>query len=170
MSLGVEGGSVVRVQEVRDKGMWVSEGLSGVLVLLQHELELELDRLQDRLRDLELELDRSRQRELEARHDVERHKLYPSASPRSAPTTPVRSCCFSLSLSLSLSPSVSCSLSPSLSLPLSLSPSLSFSLSLSGCQYMVSFNCISSGTDASSVYLHTFQNVSAAFSRSCSSM
>ncbi|XP_076469593.1 LOW QUALITY PROTEIN: uncharacterized protein LOC143299932 [Babylonia areolata] len=53
-----------------------------------HELELELDRLQDRLRDLELELDRSRQRELEARHDVERHKLYPSASPRSAPATP----------------------------------------------------------------------------------
>ncbi|KAL8567867.1 hypothetical protein ACOMHN_058989 [Nucella lapillus] len=58
------------------------------LTVKGHELELELDRLQDRLRDLELELDRSRQRELEARHDVERHKLYPSASPRSAPTTP----------------------------------------------------------------------------------
>ena len=134
MSMGVEGGSVVRVQEVRDKGTWVSEGLSGVLVLLQHELELELDRLQDRLRDLELELDRSRQRELEARHDVERHKLYPSASPRSAPTTPVRSCCFSLSLSLSFSLSHSLSLflllSLSLSLPLSLSLSLPLSLSL----------------------------------------
>ena len=67
------------------------QGFSGVLFMwFQHELEMELDRLQDRLRDLELELDRSRQRELEARHDVERHKLYPSASPRSTPTTPVR--------------------------------------------------------------------------------
>ncbi|XP_070212349.1 A-kinase anchor protein 9-like isoform X3 [Littorina saxatilis] len=53
-----------------------------------HELELELDRLQDKLQDLELELDRSRQREIEAKHDLERHKLYPSASPRSAPVTP----------------------------------------------------------------------------------
>lgn len=52
------------------------------------ELELELDRLQDRLQDLELELDRSRQRELEARHDVERQKLYVSAGPHSTQTTP----------------------------------------------------------------------------------
>ena len=59
------------------------------LFLYQHELELEIDRLQDRLQDLELEVDRSRQREIEARHDLERHKLYPAQSPRSAPTTPV---------------------------------------------------------------------------------
>nr|KAG5706100.1 hypothetical protein BaRGS_025722 [Batillaria attramentaria] len=50
-----------------------------------HELGLELERLQDKLQDLELELDRSRQRELEARHDVERQKLYPTVSPRTAP-------------------------------------------------------------------------------------
>ncbi|XP_025095039.1 A-kinase anchor protein 9-like isoform X3 [Pomacea canaliculata] len=49
-----------------------------------HQLELELERMQEKLQDLELELDRSHQRELEARHDIERYKLYPSVSPRMA--------------------------------------------------------------------------------------
>lgn len=54
------------------------------ILWLQHQLELELERMQEKLQDLELELDRSHQRELEARHDIERYKLYPSVSPRMA--------------------------------------------------------------------------------------